>query len=196
MTENKDILPDETRKQIDKSIDKLQEYNYKSEYLLKICVNGSGFKLKAKFIRSVTGEREGLDDQTRLTLGVDISGFKITIKNTPTKIFLVNTAGQEFFGKLRPNYYRGASASVIVFDKSDRPTFDAVPDWLEEFRKHIPSPDVPIALVGINTKEEDVSSDEGKALAELVDLPYFETSSPKFEKAIEIFVYLSEQVIK
>ena len=170
----------------------MTENNQKSEYLFKICLIGSSFDLRDKLIRSIPRTVHDPNRKT-MTLGVDISTFK----NTQVKLILDYTMGTPFFiNKLRPNYYRGSSACIIVFDKSDRSAFDAVPVWLEEFRKHIPSPDIPVALLGINTKEEDVSSDECKALAELLDLPYFETSSPKFENSFKVFEYLSEQVIK
>ena len=49
---------------------------------------------------------------------------------------------------------------------------------------------------GINTEEEEVSSDEGKALTEQLKLNYFETSSPSFENSHEIFEHLAQKVIK
>jgi GTPase SAR1 family protein len=118
------------------------------------------------------------------------------VKGIQTKLILVDLASQEFFGKLRPNYYRGSSACIIVFNKSDRESFEKVTCWLEDFKKHIPQPNLPTALLAINTDFEDVSSDEGKTLAESLNLRYFETSSPKFENGNEIFDYLAREVIK
>ena len=50
----------------------------------------------------------------------------------------MDTAGQEFFGKTRPSYYRGASAAIITFDNGDRDSYKAVKKLYKEFRKHIP----------------------------------------------------------
>ena len=194
MTENLDNLPDTARK-ARKALKKLQESKKpKFEYLLKICIIGTNFKLRDKLIRSYAEDYS--DDRTHETTGVNISTHKVSIDNTHIKLILVNIAGQEFFGKLRPNYYRGASACIIVFDKSDRRSFDTVPDWLKEFQTHILSPDIPIAIVGINTKSKNVSNEEGNALADQLDLAYFETSYPKFRNAQEIFQYLARKVIK
>ncbi|MHA1996318.1 MAG: hypothetical protein ACW97Z_17440 [Candidatus Hodarchaeales archaeon] len=99
-----------------------------------------------------------------------------------------------FFAILRPGCYRGDSACIIVFDKSDRESFDEVPNWLSNFRKHIDSDTtptigmnaetiqigdvtfsagvkgykkeirsstIPVAILGINSGEEEVSTDEG-----------------------------------
>jgi GTPase SAR1 family protein len=197
MTENEYILPDETRKQIGKSIGKLQKYNNKSEYLLKIPLLGTNFKLRDRLLCSLTGETSDYRTRGTYLTGADFYTLKITVKNIQTKLILVSAQdyliiSPNYIG----NYYRGASAGLIVFDKSDRESFEKVTDLLEEFRKNIPSPDIPVALLGINTNEEEVSTDEGKATADLLNLPYYETSTPKFEKVIDIFVYLSEQVIK
>jgi small GTP-binding protein len=134
------------------------------------------------------------------TLGVDITTKKITVKDVQTKLILVDTAGQEFFGKLRPNYYRGASACLILFALNDRTTYEAVPGWLEEFQKHIPTPDIPIALAGNKKdleKERVVTEIEAHKLAESLNMKYYETSALAGGSVIvEIFENLATQVIK
>ena len=179
-------------------IEKLKEPKHsKSDYLLLFSIIGNCDKLTPKFIRYYAGGTYAQDYLP--TIGHDITTKKITVKDTVTKLILLNLASGKFFNKLRPSLYRGNSACIIVFDKSDRQSFDAVSDWLEDFRKHVDSwivdSIIPVVLLGINTKEEDVSTDEGKALAELLDLPYFETTAPKFEKANEIFEYLTRKAI-
>lgn len=172
--------------------------NQKSEYLLKICAIGSGNVGKTSLIRRYAEDK--FDGNYLPTLGVDITTKKIVVKDTPTKLILVDTAGQEFFGKLRPNYYRGASACLILFALNDRATFSSVPTWLEEFRKHIPSPDIPIALAGNKKdleKERVVTEIEAHKLAESLDMKYYETSALAGGSVIvEIFQDLAKQVIK
>ena len=90
MTENLDNLPGIARRR-EEERKKLQESEHptKSEYLLKICIIGTNFNLRRKLIRSSNGDH--FDDQTHLTTGVDISTLKITVKNTPTKLILINS---------------------------------------------------------------------------------------------------------
>ena len=83
------------------------------EYVLKICAIGSGNVGKTSLIRRFA---EGKFTMNYLpTLGVDITTKHLTVDNNLVKLILVDTAGQEFFGKLRPSYYRGASACLIIF---------------------------------------------------------------------------------
>ena len=169
----------------------------KSEYLLKICAIGSGNVGKTSLIRRYAEDK--FDGNYLPTLGVDITTKKITVKDTQAKLILVDTAGQEFFGKLRPNYYRGASACLILFALNDRKTFTDVPNWLDEFRKHIPDPEIPIALAGNKKdleKERSVTEIEAHKLAESLNMKYYETSALAGGSVInDIFEELAKQVI-
>jgi small GTP-binding protein len=140
----------------------LLNHHSKNEYLLKICAVGSSNIGKTKILRRFS---EGKFTTNYLpTLGVDITTKKIQVDDNIIKLILVDTAGQEFFGKLRPSYYRGASACAIFFSLNDRSTFDSVPYWLKEFRGHIPDTSVPISLVAIHDRKRiQVKKDPGKS---------------------------------
>ncbi|MFX0014274.1 MAG: Rab family GTPase [Promethearchaeota archaeon] len=168
------------------------------EYLLKICAIGSGSVGKTSLIRRFA---EGKFTTNYLpTLGVDITTKQVHVDGNNVKLILVDTAGQEFFGKLRPSYYRGASACLIMFALDEKSSFDAIPDWLAEFRKHIPEPAVPIALAG-NKKDlvdkRQISTDEAHSLAKDYDMTYYETSAKLGGAEIEeIFVGLTRRVLQ
>ena len=170
----------------------------KNEYLLKICAIGSGSVGKTSLIRRFA---EGKFTTNYLpTLGVDITTKKIEVDDNNVKLILVDTAGQEFFGKLRPSYYRGASACLILFALNEKSSYDAIPGWIAEFRKHIPGPNVPIALAGNKKDLEDqrlVSSEEARTLAEANDMEYHETSAKLGGNEIEeIFRALTRNALE
>ncbi|MHA1946560.1 MAG: Rab family GTPase [Candidatus Hodarchaeales archaeon] len=123
---------------------RVKEKAQKSEYLLKICVIGSGDVQKTEIIRKYAEDK--FDGNYLPTLGVDITTKKVTINRTQTKLIIVDTAGQEFFGKLRPNYYRRASGALIFCNMYNRKSIESIPSWLEEFRNHKPSPNIPISI--------------------------------------------------
>ena len=128
----------------------------RNEYLLKICAIGPPDTAKTRVIRQFA---EGKFTTNYLpTLGVDITTKKIEVDNNKVKLILVDTAGQEFFGKLRPSYYRGASACTIFFSLNDRKTFDTITNWLTEFRKHITNLKIPISLIAIHQKNNNLIS--------------------------------------
>ncbi|MHA1942416.1 MAG: Rab family GTPase [Candidatus Hodarchaeales archaeon] len=175
--------------------------------LMKICLIGSApAKLKTGFIRRYADDK--FEENRLPTLGVDITTKIINIDGSRIKIILVDIAGQEFFGEIRPGYYRGASGAIIFFDKGDYTSFTEVPKWLKRFRdnleekipdsikkkyySHQPPPDpTPVAMVGLITETEEVPLKKAKALADQLEIAYFEclpTEGKELGKVIEYLV--------
>ncbi|MFX1286559.1 MAG: Rab family GTPase [Promethearchaeota archaeon] len=155
------------------------------EELLKICVLGST-EFKTSLIRRFA---EGKFTTNYLpTLGVDIITKQIKVNNNEVNLILVDTIGQEFFDKLRPSYFRGASAAIITFEKVDQNSFHAVRDWYRELKKHHPQAAFPIALVGFITNSETIMKGEGMALAEELGLSYYEIK-PTDKETIETILH-------
>lgn len=48
-----------------------------------------------------------------------------------------DTAGQDRFRTITSSYYRGADGIIIVYDVTDRQSFDNVKNWLEEIEKYV-----------------------------------------------------------
>ena len=62
-----------------------------------------------------------------------------------------DTAGQERFHSLGPIYYRDARGAVLVYDITDRPSFDRVKRWTKELRKMVGEGDK-ICLIIVGNK--------------------------------------------
>lgn len=65
----------------------------------------------------------------------------------PSESFGAQTAGQERFRTITSSYYRGAHGIIVVFDVTDRESFDNVKHWLEEIQSNA-GPQVEKLLVG------------------------------------------------
>jgi small GTP-binding protein len=122
-----------------------------NEYLLKICILGNSDPLKSSIVRSFAENK--FDTDYLPSFSVDITTKKITLDDIRVKLILVDPAGQEFFGKLRPSYYRGTSAFIIVFDKCDHQSFETVPEYLVNFQKYI-QPTIPIVVKKFQPKKD------------------------------------------
>ena len=76
------------------------------------------------------------------------------------------------------SYYRGAHAIVIVFDVSDRKSFEHVDKWLSDIDKH--SKENVIKLIVGNKsdlQERKVSYEEAESLCKKYNIVYIETSA-------------------
>jgi Ras-related protein Rab-1A len=48
-----------------------------------------------------------------------------------------DTAGQDRFKTITSSYYRGADGIIIVYDITDKTSFDNVKTWLAEIEKYV-----------------------------------------------------------
>jgi Ras family len=90
-----------------------------------------------------------------------------------------DTAGQERFRTITSSYYRGAHGIIIVYDISDRESFDNVKTWLNEIDRYA-CENVNKLLVGnkcdMDSKRQ-VDYEEAKAFADERGIPFLETSA-------------------
>ena len=64
----------------------------------------------------------------------------IEIRGVPMKLQIWDTAGQEKYRSIVRNYYQGCSAAIIVYDITDRDTFDkAINYWYKEIKEYAPN---------------------------------------------------------
>jgi Ras-related protein Rab-2A len=114
----------------------------------------------------------------------------ITIKNCIVRIQIWDTAGQEAFRSITRTYYKSSTCAFIVYDITDKKSFENVLTWLNECRDMCYK-DILICLIGnkIDLEEQrEVSYEEGKNFAEENNLLFFETSAKDGNNIQEIFL--------
>lgn len=134
-------------------------------------------------------------------MGVDFFARLIEVKDgTRIKLQLWDTAGQERFRSITKSYYRNSVGALLVYDICNRDSFETIPIWMEEARKHI-EPHRPVfALVGCkldlvnNGIEREVSKEEAKTFAELNGLFHVETSAKNGMNVEEAFRQVTQEV--
>ncbi len=137
------------------------------------------------------------------TLGVDIFTRRLEVSGFGVIILSIwDTAGQEKFRRMYPRYYKGAKYGLVVYDITSKETFESIPLWVDEIRKH--AGDIPILLVGNKADLEAyraVSKEDGEKMAENLNLLGFvETSARTGQNVSEIFEkpikFVLENIIK
>ncbi|MHA1979173.1 MAG: hypothetical protein ACW98F_13295 [Candidatus Hodarchaeales archaeon] len=162
-------------------------------YILKFCVIGSNFKLNTQVIHLVAGPLFDIDYSP--TIGVAFATAVLTVQSEEVKLIIYISRIEEYFKQLRQLYYEGSVAGVIIFDKSDRSSFDTVTHWCSEYRE-VQGSEKPIVLLGIITHADEITSEEGTQLATRLNCLYFE-STPKDQMVLlEIFTRLFELYIE
>ncbi|ORX92430.1 hypothetical protein K493DRAFT_146765, partial [Basidiobolus meristosporus CBS 931.73] len=65
------------------------------------------------------------------TIGASFMTTKLVVDNCKVRLQIWDTAGQERFRSMAPMYYRGANAAIIVYDITNRKSFDEIGTWLQ-----------------------------------------------------------------
>ncbi len=158
----------------------------KDRYVLKVCISGYNTDLISQVIRNT-----GFSTNYMPSIGVDICTKVITVNDQEVKLILHFTVGcGPYFGKLRKFYYEGSVGNVIVFDKSDPTSFSLIPSYYQEYQE-VQGAEKPIAILGVITNSEEVSTEQAQQLATNIDCLYYEcpsTNGPCMQEVVESLI--------
>ncbi|XP_034075680.1 ras-related protein Rab-26-like isoform X2 [Gymnodraco acuticeps] len=90
-----------------------------------------------------------------------------------------DTAGQERFRSVTHAYYRDAHALLLLYDVTNKSSFDNIKAWLTEIHEYAQQ-DVVLMLLGNKadaTHERVVKREDGERLAKEFGVPFMETSA-------------------
>ena len=113
------------------------------------------------------------------TVGIEKMCSSITTEDgEELKLKLWDTAGQERFKSVSVKNLRYSQAAIVVFDLTEKESFEKVTDWLKEIREF--SDKMPVGLFGNKSDLVDkrvVTQEEINDLCKEENLVYFETSA-------------------
>lgn len=119
------------------------------------------------------------DTHYAATIGIDFLSKTMYLDDQTIRLQLWDTAGQERFRSLIPSYIRDSKVAMIVYDVSNKDSFEDIPRWCDYVRTER-GDDVIMVLVGNKSDlpARVVSTEEGDKLAKDLHFNLFmETSS-------------------
>ena len=140
------------------------------------------------------------DPNTKATIGVDFFAKDLFINNQKIKAQIFDTAGQEKYRSICSTYYKNIDGAVVVYDVSNRDSFNNLDYWIGEIVAHNKK-NIKMLLIGNKNDLEDereVNEEEGKEYADVNGMFFMETSALvdndfRIQKSFEI---LLDDVIK
>jgi small GTP-binding protein len=149
-----------------------------SQFIFKIVLLGDTGVGKSNLVFRFTKNEFNKDSKS--TIGVEFATKTVQIEdNKLVKAQIWDTAGQERYRSIASSYYRGAVGALLVYDVTDRNSFNHVPTWLKEVEENAEK-DCLIMLVGNKTDLNDqrtVFVRDGRAFARKNGLAFIETSA-------------------
>ena len=138
------------------------------------------------------------DAKSKATVGVEFGVKNFKIENNIVKVQIWDTAGEERYRSITNAYYKGAKGSLLVYDITNKKSFENVEKWISDLKANADE-DISMILLGNKTDLEDkrvVSTEEGKNKAEFYNLTFMETSALNGNNIQEAFNELIMDVYK
>jgi len=112
------------------------------------------------------------------------------------KLQIWDTAGQERFRTITSSYYRGAHGIIVVYDVTDKVSFNNVKQWLGEIDRYA-CQSVNKLLVGNKAdlvEKKVVEYNEAKEFADSLGISFLETSAKSAHNVEEAFLTMTRQI--
>jgi Ras-related protein Rab-7A len=103
----------------------------RKKVLLKVIILGDSGVGKRTLMNQYVNQK--FNKQYKATIGADFLTKEITIDDKAVTLQIWDTAGQERFQSLGTAFYRGADCCVLVYDITEKKSFDSLHSWSEEF---------------------------------------------------------------
>ena len=137
-------------------------------------------------------------NQYQATIGVEYKMKIIKLNNMNIKLQIWDTAGQERYKSIAKNFFHSANGVFLVFDITDKKSFENLNKWIEDVKENSPK-DCKYIIIGNKSDLSDqrtVSTFEIDNFVKEKKSSYFEVSAKNDEGLNEAFINLSKENIK
>jgi len=170
--------------------------NEKEDYTFKYIIIGNAAVGKSNISFRFTKGK--FSEKYQATIGMEFTYKNVKIGEKIYRIQIWDTAGQECFKSVSRGYYKSSVCALVVYDITNRKSFDNVIEWIEECKNNGPQT-VTMVLVGNKSdlKEmRNISYEEGEDLANRFNMMFFETSALNGDNIDKLFNDTAETIVK
>ncbi|TVU39911.1 hypothetical protein EJB05_13355 [Eragrostis curvula] len=165
------------------------------DYLIKLLLIGdSGVGKSCLLLRFSDGS---FTTSFITTIGIDFKIRTIELDGKRIKLQIWDTAGQERFRTITTAYYRGAMGILLVYDVTDKSSFNNIRNWIRNIEQHA-SDNVNKILVGnkadMDESKRAVPTSKGQALADEYGIKFFETSAKTNLNVEQVFFSIARDI--
>ena len=130
------------------------------------------------------------------TVGVDFKKVDFNCDGNSIKLHVWDTSGQERYSSIRRAFYSGARGVFIMYDTTNKESFENAEAWLREIYRY--APEVTIMLVGTKSDLESecvVGVHSARVFAQRYGLLFVETSARNDHNVSEAFETMAGAIL-
>ena len=153
-----------------------------------IIIGDSGVGKSSILKRAV---KNRFDEGYQATIGFEFLLMHFCVNDLKIKLQIWDTCGQEMYRSLVQGFYRNTSLALIVYDISDKKTYENLDNWIRDLRSHT-DPELPIFIAGNKFDLEDkrqVACNDAKDYSLSSRTKYFTECSAKTGYNVENIFY-------
>ncbi len=185
-------LPDNPNLQGDNNQTNNASPNY--QYIFKVILIGDSNTGKTSLINRFVNKT--FDEKYLCTIGVDFFMKTIEVDEQTIKLQIWDTAGMEKYKSISSSYYRGSHAAFVIFDLTNKNTFDSITKWIEAYHKsNNPQFQKNVILIGNKSDlvdSREITRAEAENFAKMNKMMYWETSAKEGNNVEEVFTYIGQ----
>ena len=162
----------------------------------KILLLGDGAvgktSLVHRFVEGVFNERY------KATIGVDIFSKNVSTSNGEVELQLWDLSGQAHFSAVRSKFYNKADGALLVFDLTNKKTFENLDSWLDETKNGVGS-EIPMFILGNKMDLNDLLAIQDQDIANYAEQhswKWAKSSAKTGENVENAFIAIASVVMK
>ncbi|MFX1274324.1 MAG: Rab family GTPase [Promethearchaeota archaeon] len=166
------------------------------KYIIKVCLLGEANVGKTSLLYRYIENK--FRDNYKATLGVNLLKKDLDIEGYGyTTVQIWDLGGQESFKSLRQLYLEGANGALVIFDMTQRNSFEKLDEWVKSFSEARGQQQ--LLLVGNKTDLSSnikIKNSEVKDFANKNKMQYILTSAKTGENVENAFLELIKSILK
>ena len=170
----------------------LDEYDFLFKLIIVGDSNVGKTNIMSKYIHNQ------FNQHSKSTIGVEFGTKIVNIDNKKIKAQIWDTAGQERYKSITSAYYKGAKGALIVYDITNKFSFDSVDKWVQDLNSY-GDKTITLLLVGNKSDLEEkrqILKENGEEKAKCFNLGFIETSACSGDNIDQAFVIMLKEVLK